>query len=62
MKERGERECGKWEGGERLQKVKLHAEEVSTESKVGAIWAKSKQKGAKAWNKNTDNFGDRLLD
>lgn len=33
MKERGERECGKWEGGAKLQKVKLHAEEVSTESK-----------------------------
>ena len=33
MKERGERECGKWEGGEKLQKVKLHGEEVSTESK-----------------------------
>lgn len=37
MKKRGERECGKWEGGERLQKVKLHAEEVSMESKVGAM-------------------------
>lgn len=33
MKERRERECGKWEGGEKLQKVKLHGEEVSTESK-----------------------------
>lgn len=33
MKERGERECGKREEGKKLQKVKLHGEEVSTESK-----------------------------